>query len=109
MMKPLDDLPVYYAHKGPIIITGRAGVKLATGGDVADDIVRADKIDTQIAAASMLDVHGQSYVLKDLQVGFLQHICSNLKGNNQALVALGNGFVDMHPRREVPGLWFYIL
>ena len=102
-------IPVNNRHKGPVIVAFAACVQPSGRGKMADDLIGTDKINTEIASLSVLDIHGDSNVLKTLKVCNLEHLISDLKGNCQAFVSLGNSLIDMNPRRVIPSLRLNIL
>lgn len=96
-------------HEGPVDISFAAYVQSSCRSEMADDLIRANEIDTEIASLSVLDIHGDSNVLETLKICFLEHFLSDFKGNSQSSVSLWNSLIDMYPRRIIPRLRLNIL
>lgn len=48
-------------------------------------------------------------MLKSLHIGFRQHRLIDFERDSNALIALRDVFIDVDPRRKVPGLWLDVL
>lgn len=93
-------------HKGPIIVALVICIQWTFLSEVTYDFVWTHEVHTNIASPAMLNIHSNSDMLEAPKIGFFQHVLGNFKGNRKSINALGNGLVDMNPRRIVPGLGF---
>src|SRR3984885_8841594 len=104
--KPLRDLPMGNGHKGPVFIATFEGIVCPVRSDMAYYPFWTSEFDAQITSPSVVNVHCDGYMLKALQIRFLQHVACDIEGACQALIALGNIVLYRQPRRMIPCLWF---
>jgi len=85
-------------HESPVNIAFRSRVKTARDRNMTDNVIGADKVDTEVSSLSMINVHCNSDMLETFQIGSLKHLRGNLEGDSQSLLSLGNSLIDMDPR-----------
>ena len=85
-------------HESPVNIAFRGRVKTARDCNMTDNIIGADKVNTEVASLSMINVHCDSDMLETFQIGSLKHLRCNLEGDSQSFLPLGNSLIDMDPR-----------